>query len=150
MHPIAQAIEALFARENWRIQKTDEHSYTFDFRGENNRYIFHARIGERNNTLTIYAVCPMQVPNHRLQEAAEFLHRANYGMFIGNFELDFRDGEVRYKVSVDFEEKRPQPDYINEKMIDIALIMADRYTPGLGSVIFANKSAKDAIEDVEG
>ena len=34
---------------------------------------------------------------------AEFLTRANYGLRIGNFEMDFEDGEVRYKSSVDFE-----------------------------------------------
>jgi hypothetical protein len=34
---------------------------------------------------------------------AEFLTRANSGMVIGNFELDFADGEIRYKTSIDVE-----------------------------------------------
>ena len=32
---------------------------------------------------------------------AEFLTRTNYSMIIGNFELDFADGEIRYKTSID-------------------------------------------------
>lgn len=149
MHPIAQAIEALFNREGWKIQRQDERTYSFGFRGQNNRYDFRARIGERNNTLSIYAVLPMQAPNNKLHETAEFLHRANYGLIIGNFELDFRDGEIRYKVSIDMEDNVPNPDHINS-MIDCALAMSDRYIPGLGQVVFANVSAEDAIKQIEG
>ncbi|MCL2547971.1 MAG: YbjN domain-containing protein [Symbiobacteriaceae bacterium] len=149
MHPIAQAIEALFNREGWKIQKRDERSYSFGFRGNNNRYDFIARIGERHNTLSIYAILPMQAPNNRLHETAEFLHRANYGLIIGNFEMDFRDGEVRYKASVDFEDNQPAPDHINS-LIDCALAMSDRYIPGLGKVIFANADAEEAIKEIEG
>jgi len=32
---------------------------------------------------------------------AEFINRANYGIIIGNFEMDFADGEIRYKTSID-------------------------------------------------
>ena len=33
---------------------------------------------------------------------AEFLTRANYGIMIGNFEMDFNDGEVRYKGALEY------------------------------------------------
>jgi len=148
MHPIAQAIEALFNRENWKIQKRDERSYTFGFRGDNNRYDFFAVIGEEYNTLCVYAILPMQAPSNKLTEIAEFLHRANYGLILGNFEIDFSDGEIRFKVSIDFEDERPNPDQINT-MIDCALAMADRYVPGIGAVVFANQSPESAIEMVE-
>ena len=148
MHPIAQAIEALFSRENWKIQKRDEKSYSFGFRGTNNRYDFYALIGENRNTLCIYAVLPMTAPTNKLRDVAEFLHRANYGLIIGNFEMDFRDGEIRYKVSVDFEDKQPNPDHIND-MIDCALAMSDRYIPGVGAVVFAGQDVEKAIDDIE-
>ena len=148
MHPIAQAIETLFSREGWKIQKRDERSYTFGFRGRNNSYNFVARIGERNNTLCVYAIMPMQAPSEKLFEVAEFLHRANYGLILGNFEMDFRDGEIRYKVSIDIEDNQPNPDHINN-MIDCALAMSDRYCPGVGAVIYAGKSAEEACNEVE-
>jgi len=34
----------------------------------------------------------------------EFLTRANYGLNIGNFEMDFQDGEIRFKTAIDVEE----------------------------------------------
>ncbi len=38
---------------------------------------------------------------------AEFITRANFGIVIGNFEIDFSDGEIRYKTSIDVEGDRP-------------------------------------------
>ncbi len=36
----------------------------------------------------------------------ELLTRANYGMFVGAFEFDLDDGEVRFKTAVDFRDDR--------------------------------------------
>jgi hypothetical protein len=35
-------------------------------------------------------------------KVAEFIVRANYGLVIGNFEMRYKDGSVRFKSSVDF------------------------------------------------
>ncbi|WP_049790798.1 hypothetical protein [Trichormus azollae] len=43
---------------------------------------------------------------NKKQVIAECITRANYGMIIGNFELDFNDGEIRYKTSIDAEGER--------------------------------------------
>ena len=32
------------------------------------------------------------------QDIAEYLTRANYGMVMGNFEMDYSDGEIRYLI----------------------------------------------------
>lgn len=45
-----------------------------------------------------------EVPAKRRGEMAEFLTRANSGLVIGNFEMDWADGAVRFKSSVDFTE----------------------------------------------
>ena len=37
------------------------------------------------------------MPAERRLEVSEFLTRANHGLADGNFELDFDDGEVRFK-----------------------------------------------------
>ena len=148
-NPIGKAIEDLFTREGWNINKRDDLSYSFGFRGQNDRYSFYAMIGEKNNILCIYAVMPHEVPDDKLQVAAEFCHRANYGLIIGCFELDFRDGEVRYKVSMNFTGYDPDPDHVNG-MIDYGLLMADRYAPGLAAIVTSNQSAEDAIKEIEG
>lgn len=149
MNRIGEAIEELFARENWKYVKRDDRAYSFGFRGKNNRYDFWAFINEKGNILSVYSVIPLSAPEKMRILVAEFLHRANYDMMLGNFELDVRDGEIRFKCSADFGDVKPDPEQVN-KMIDCCLAMADRYVPGIGAVLFGNQTPEQAISMVEG
>jgi hypothetical protein len=40
------------------------------------------------------------VPPDRRSEVAAYITRTNYGLAAGNFELDFEDGELRYKTAL--------------------------------------------------
>ena len=79
---------------------------------------------------------------------AEYITRANYGLRIGNFELDFDDGEVRYKSSLDFESVELTPGLIRNTIYPAVQTM-DRYLPGVLSVVFGGKSAEEAIAAIE-
>ena len=149
MSLIGEALEELFQRENWKIQKRNDRTYTFGFRGENNRYDFWAFINETGTYLSIYAVLPLTAPEKRLGEIAEYLHRANYDMMVGNFELDFRDGEIRFKVTSDYLDIKPDLDAL-DRTIDCCLVMADRYITGIGLILFGDQSPQQAISFVEG
>lgn len=54
--------------------------------------------------LVIYGVCPFVVPAERRAPMAELITRANFGLPVGNFELDLADGELRCRTSIDFED----------------------------------------------
>ncbi len=98
----------------------------------------------------------MQISNHfRIADQqvsltfAEYLTRANYGLRIGNFEMDFSDGEVRYKTSIDVKGGNLTPSMV--KVIVYAnLHTMDRYLPGIMEVIFTEHSPKQVIDTVEG
>ena len=149
MNPIAESFEELFARENWTYQKRDDRTYSFGFRGDNNRYDFWVFLNEKGNIITMYAVIPMSAPEPKRLVMGDFLHRANYDMMLGNFEIDMRDGEIRFKCSADFDNAKPDPDMLN-RMIDCCLSMADRYMPGIGSVLYADMEPAAAIQQCEG
>src|SRR5688500_12466181 len=69
------------------------------FTGQNGKWqVFCTISGTR---LHCYSVLPTIVPQEKQREVMEYLTRANYGLSIGNFEMDLRDGEIRYKSSVD-------------------------------------------------
>jgi hypothetical protein len=55
-----------------------------------------------------------RVPEAKRQAMAEFLTRAKYGLCMGNFEMDFGDGEVRYKASLDIADGE-----LTAKMIEV-------------------------------
>ena len=67
-------------------------------------------------------------------------------MRIGNFELDFDDGEIRYKTSIDVEGGE-----LIDKMIDnllrANLTTTDRYFGGLMELIYGDRPAVNHTEN---
>ena len=53
------------------------------------------------NTILSYAVINNKIPKEQYNSVSEYLHLANYGLLYGNFEMDFNDGEIRYKLAID-------------------------------------------------
>jgi hypothetical protein len=58
---------------------------------------FYARVAAEHGIVGFYSICPERVPEERRVDAADFLTWVNHGLAQGNFELDFEDGEVRFK-----------------------------------------------------
>ncbi len=79
----------------------------------------------------------------------EFINRANFGMIIGNFELDLGDGEVRYKTSVDLEGVDIQANMLRNLLYANVLTM-DKYFTGLMRVTYGGITAEEAIREIEG
>ncbi|MEL7357739.1 MAG: hypothetical protein AAFN40_14365 [Cyanobacteria bacterium J06560_6] len=61
---------------------------------------------------------------------AQFITRANYGLILGNFELDYTDSEIRYKTSLDVESDRLTP-ALTKNLISTNVTTMDQYLPGL-------------------
>lgn len=79
---------------------------------------------------------------------AEFVCQANYGLKNGNFELDMRDDEVRFKCFVDCEGIIPTNDMV-QNSIHCPAIMFKRYGFGIVDIIFGSATANEAVEKRE-
>jgi hypothetical protein len=69
-------------------------------------------------------------------------------MIIGNFEMDFEDGEIRYKTSIDVEGDSLSSALI-KRLVYANVMMMDAYLPGIMSVIYGDVSPEDAITQIE-
>ena len=100
----------------------------------------------------MYAVSPLSADTRdpeQMQKMAEFICRANYGMIRGNFEMDFHDGEVRFKYYVDCRESMPSKEMIGDSIL-FSVSVVSRYGEGILQILFNNMSAEDAIKLCEG
>ena len=95
-----------------------------------------------------YVLAPVKAPEALRPAVAEFITRANYGLRIGNFELDYLDGELRYKSSLDFEGVALTPVLINSAIYPAVQTM-DRYLPGLMEVIYGDRPPAAAVAAIE-
>lgn len=78
---------------------------------------------------------------------AEFICRANYGLKNGNFELDMRDGEIRYKSFVDCEGLTPTTEMVRNS-IHCPAAMFDRYGDGIVDIISVTPQRKRLLPNV--
>jgi hypothetical protein len=126
-----------------------KYAYSMSYSGKNGDLRCYAIIRVDLEEFLFYAVAPVKVPEEVRTAVAEYITRANYGLRIGNFEMDYSDGEVRYKSSLDFESQSLTSDLIRNSIYPAVHTM-DRYLPGLLRVSFGGATPHEAIEEVEG
>jgi hypothetical protein len=101
---------------------------------------FYAQAVEEQQLVLLYSVCPLRVPEERRLEASSFLTRANYGLTAGNFELDFADGEIRYKTVLQLSGDRLDAATL-KRIVRANGIAMETYLPGIGAVITGTEAA---------
>ena len=149
MGELFNIVEKYFTDEEWYFMKLDGKSILqLSYQGKNGKWSCYAQVQEEQQLFYFYSVCPINVPEEKRMAAAEFLTRANYGLRVGNFEMDFSDGEVRYKTSLDVENDRLSPALISN-LVYANLWTLDRYLPGLMSVIYGGITPQEAVDSVE-
>lgn len=138
-----------FEKDNWYYESfEDMHALRLPFKGKSMEWPCIARVQEDKRLFLFYSVCPVNVPSERRLALAEFMTLANYDMPIGNFEMDFADGEIRFKTSVGL----GQLDWSDE-LIKVAVhtnvFSMDQYLPGILQVIEGTLSPQEAVEFAE-
>jgi len=138
-----------FTQEGWRFEPIEgKPIIRMGFKGDNGSWMCFAQAKEDSHQLLFYSIMESNVAEKKRHEIAEFITRANYGLQIGNFEMDFSDGEIRYKTSIDVEGGELTLKMIRT-MVYVNILMMDRYLPGIMSVLHAGTSPAAAIEQVE-
>lgn len=116
--------------------------------GKNGVYYCLLQVHNQYRALAFYVHVQCRVPEKKRQAVAEFLTRANYGLWLGNFELDFRDGEVRYKTSLDLADVELTTELL-AALLRSNVSTVDRYLPGLMSVLWNDVPPQDAVGLIE-
>jgi hypothetical protein len=146
---IFEAIINFFTEDDWAYTKIQgEPTLRLAFQGQNGKWTCYAKAREQQQQFVFYSICPVNVPETKNLAIAEFIARANFGMIIGNFELDFTNGEIRYKTSIDVEGTNLTFLQI-KRLVYANVMMMDQYLPGIMSLLDSDVEPKDAIAQIE-
>jgi hypothetical protein len=147
--PIFDAVVDFFTQDNWEFQQLEpEPILQIHYQGQSGAWNCYAQARDTHQHFIFYSICPLKVPASKLQSIAEFIARANYDMVIGNFELDFDVGEVRYKTSIHLEDEELKFNVIKH-LVYTNVNMMDTYLPGIISVINSDILPASAIQQIE-
>ena len=86
---IYQEMVNFFKKENWFFVPLEAQPVLqMAFQGDSGKSTCYARAREEQQQFLFYSVCSVNAPENKRQTLAQFIARANYGMILGNFELD--------------------------------------------------------------
>ena len=149
MGAIYDATIQFFKEEEWVFVEIEgKPALSLNYAGKSGTWSCFAKAEEDKDMMLFYSYCPVKVPENKRPLVGDFLTRANYGLLIGNFEMDYNDGEVRYKTSIDVEGDDLSKALVKRLVYDNLAVM-DRYLPGVLSVIYGGASPTEAIAQVE-
>ncbi len=150
MGQIMESVMAFFARDDWDVRELGESDNVIQtgFRGDNGEWDCLAVALEQSKFFLFYSMCPYNCPPDHMAEMVEFIHRANYGLNLGNFELCMDDGEIRFKTSLRIEGEGISFGLCQHLVHHNVLVM-DEYMPGIRGIVEHGFSAEAAIMIVE-
>lgn len=112
---LSDIVELLLREEGFTVDRvkpivpssTPDEDNTVTFRifvkGHQGEWPCMVRCFETTSRVLVYSLFPDEVPDHLRPRMSELICRINYGLILGNFEMDWDDGELRYKTSMDIE-----------------------------------------------
>lgn len=149
---IANAINSYLKQDDWHFSFDEENGlFRFGLSLSSKIKKINYIVDVKEDEYIVYAIAPIgadEEDKKMMATMAEFVCRANYGLKNGNFELDMRDGEVRFKCFVDCESITPSKDMV-QNSIHCPAIMFKRYGSGIVDIIFGNVTATEAVERCE-
>ncbi|MBE9044997.1 YbjN domain-containing protein [Pleurocapsales cyanobacterium LEGE 10410] len=146
--PVSEVMLDFFVEDNWDYYWWEEgETLQLQCQVKNGRLTCYARAIDDKEQFVFYALCPLTAPEDKRNKIARFITRVNYGMAIGNFELDFDDGEIRYKTSIDVEGDRLSVALIKQAVY-LNILTMDRYLPAIAVLIEGETSVEEAIAQI--
>lgn len=141
-------IQHLDERDISYLANGEGRSICADFRCLVGSYRVIATVDEECRVFQVFGCSPVQVPEGARPAIAETIVRANFGMRVGKFEMDYDQGELRFQAAQILTDDSLEEAVI-DRLMGTTMSMLDIYLPAVLSVIYGNELPADAIRYVE-
>ena len=136
-------------RNDWTFENAEDASYIrTGVQGKHARFRIVLGVRGEGPTFLCFALYDFNVPSPRRPAAADLVNRINYTSLVGNFEMDFDDGELRYRVTFPLDGGELADDQV-ERCLVVAAMMADRFYPAWMSLIHAGLPPGAALDTID-
>jgi len=148
MNTILNTLIQYFTEDNWDFDiQHDDSILQMRYQGRSGVWDCFARAKEDANQFLFFSIAPVHANSERLLALAELITRINYGLPIGNFEMDFSDGEIRYRSSIDVEDSQLDSALIGN-LVQANIQVMDEYLPAIMVVNEGMRSPREALTTI--
>ncbi|NLT95950.1 MAG: YbjN domain-containing protein [Clostridia bacterium] len=147
--PMTLIIERFLEDNGWPAKKLEDGSvFTGVFQGDDGRWIYYIEAREEAGQCAFYSVFPAVASKEDYPNVIEFLMRINSGLPVGNFELDFEDGEIKFKTYVDVGYGELD-DTLLRQVIEGNITVMNTYYLGIKEILEEKTPAEILIRKIE-
>jgi hypothetical protein len=148
MQDLLKNVLEYFASKGWPVDADEEEALLrLQYRTRDGDWSLYVRADSERKQVMFYSVLPGKIPQERRPAVAEFLTRANFGLNIGNFEMDWEDGEVRFRTSVALGNQDLDLS-LTDSLVSANLIIMEDHLAGIRNVASAQESPKEALAKI--
>lgn len=125
----------------------DEPTFALGMRGRTGSWMVRIHVHETSRTVVIHSLVYLTTPVEKRLPIAALLTRANYGLVLGNFEMDFEDGEIRYKTSLCVEGGELTLPMMHH-LFAVNIATTDQWLPAINQVLYNHSAPEEAYNIV--
>ena len=146
---ILAQVQSYFDRDGWDCRQVEgETILRMGYRAPDNQWSCYAETLEDDQQFVFYSIAPVEIGVKKRRLASEYLTRANFGLILGCFEMEWDTGLVRCKTSIDVEDDRLSYELFRP-IVYANVFLMQRYLPGRQAVVYENVMPEQAIDQVE-
>ena len=147
--PVTDMVREYYDRQDWRYE-FDPGTKAFRMRMSSTcvdsyQMITFIRDEEWFTTLTVF---PIRIPEEKRPLIEELIARANFGMILGCFEMQPRNGLLQFRNTCLCGDTELDMTVL-ERHIDVGFRMCNRYGPAILEVLYGGVSPADAVRKAE-
>ncbi|MEM9542134.1 MAG: YbjN domain-containing protein [Cyanobacteria bacterium P01_E01_bin.42] len=116
--------------------------------GEPGTWNCYCEADEEQRTCKIYSVFPLKAKPEKYAAISELLMRINYRVSIGNFEMGYETGEIRFRTSIDLEGDRFSKALMKQLFVG-NIFKVEQYYNSILMVLIGEATPEEAIDNPE-
>jgi hypothetical protein len=141
-------VESMALRNDWSFERSVEDEIAIGVAGKLVNYQVSFTWMDAIRVLHFACAFEVKIPEPRLAEIQRLVARINEQMWIGHFEIWSQDGTVMFRHSLLLDGGVSTSDRQCEAVLVRALEACEHYYPAFQFVIWAGKSAREAMDAV--
>ncbi len=139
-------VEHLAVGNNWPFERTGEDEIAIVITGKWTNYQVSFTWMSEIEALHLACAFDMKVPEPRLGEVQQLVALVNEQLWIGHFDVWLQNGVVMFRHALVLAGGAAVSDRQCEAMLASALDACERYYPAFQFVVWAGKSAREAMD----
>src|SRR6201986_1512393 len=143
-HPLA-VVEDIAAHNNWSFERSGEDEITIVSKGEWTDYQLSFTWMTEIEALHLACAFDMKIPTARRSEVQRLIAAINEQLWVGHFDIWTHTGMIMYRQALGLPGGMFESTLQCARMVGRALHACERYYPALQFVVWAGKTAAEAM-----